>query len=48
MRLHKYCWLSTFTVVHQTTSHVLIKPAEDWNAAKAQLLGTVHCDYPHW
>lgn len=24
------------------------QPAEEWNAAKAQLSGTVHCDYPGW
>ena len=41
-------WMSTFTVVHHTASHIPFKPAEDWNAAKAQLSGTVHCDYPRW
>lgn len=41
-------WMSTFTVVHHTAPHIPFKPAEDWNAAKAQLSGTVHCDYPWW
>lgn len=36
----------TFTVVHHTAPHIPFKPAEEWNAAKAQLSGTVHCDYP--
>ena len=41
-------WMSTFTVVHHTAAHIPFKPADDWNAAKAQLSGTVHCDYPRW
>lgn len=41
-------WMSTFTVVHHTAPHIPFKPAEEWNAAKAQLSGTVHCDYPAW
>ncbi|KAG2492805.1 hypothetical protein HYH03_008965 [Edaphochlamys debaryana] len=41
-------WMSTFTVVHHTAPHIPFKKAEDWNAAKAQLSGTVHCDYPEW
>lgn len=41
-------WMSTFTVVHHTAPHIPFKPAEEWNAAKAQLSGTVHCDYPRW
>ena len=39
-------WMSTFTVVHHTAPHIPFKPAGQWNAAKAQLSGTVHCDYP--
>ena len=41
-------WMSTFTVVHHTAAHIPFKAADDWNAAKAQLSGTVHCDYPRW
>ncbi|GLC49668.1 hypothetical protein PLESTB_000273500 [Pleodorina starrii] len=41
-------WMSTFTVVHHTAPHIPFKPAEEWNAAKAQLSGTVHCDFPAW
>ena len=41
-------WMSTFTVVHHTASHIPFKAADQWNAAKAQLSGTVHCDYPRW
>ncbi|KAK9812776.1 hypothetical protein WJX72_003473 [[Myrmecia] bisecta] len=41
-------WMSTFTVVHHTAPHIPFKPAESWNAAKAQLGGTVHCDFPRW
>jgi omega-6 fatty acid desaturase (delta-12 desaturase) len=41
-------WMSTFTVVHHTAPHIPFKAAEDWNAAKAQLSGTVHCNYPAW
>ena len=41
-------WMSTFTVVHHTAPHIPFKPAETWNAAKAQLAGTVHCDFPAW
>lgn len=41
-------WMSTFTVVHHTAPHIPFKKAEDWNAAKAQLSGSVHCDYPSW
>ncbi|KAL6772039.1 FAD6 [Auxenochlorella protothecoides x Auxenochlorella symbiontica] len=39
-------WMSTFTLVHHTAQHIPFKPAESWNAAQAQLAGTVHCDYP--
>lgn len=41
-------WMSTFTVVHHTAPHIPFKPAATWNAAKAQLGGTVHCEYPRW
>lgn len=41
-------WMSTFTVVHHTAPHIPFKKAEDWNAAQAQLSGTVHCDFPQW
>ena len=41
-------WMSTFTVVHHTAPHIPFKPASEWNAAEAQLSGTVHCDYPKW
>lgn len=41
-------WMSTFTVVHHTAPHIPFKPASEWNAAKAQLTGTVDCEYPRW
>eukprot|EP00271_Cylindrocystis_brebissonii_P001231 TRINITY_DN11559_c0_g1_i2.p1 TRINITY_DN11559_c0_g1~~TRINITY_DN11559_c0_g1_i2.p1 ORF type:complete len:455 (+),score=71.65 TRINITY_DN11559_c0_g1_i2:360-1724(+) len=41
-------WMSTFTMVHHTAPHIPFKPAGEWNAAQAQLGGTVHCDYPSW
>jgi omega-6 fatty acid desaturase (delta-12 desaturase) len=41
-------WMSTFTVIHHTAPHIPFKPAESWNAAQAQLAGTVHCDFPKW
>lgn len=41
-------WMSTFTVVHHTAPHIPFKNAKDWNAAEAQLAGSVHCDYPGW
>lgn len=41
-------WMSTFTVIHHTAPHVPFKHAEDWDAAKAQLGGTIHCDFPAW
>ncbi|XP_010525809.1 PREDICTED: omega-6 fatty acid desaturase, chloroplastic-like isoform X2 [Tarenaya hassleriana] len=41
-------WMSTFTMVHHTAPHIPFKPENDWNAAQAQLGGTVHCDYPSW
>nr|QKY14963.1 omega-6-FAd, chloroplast isoform (O6F) [Polytomella parva] len=41
-------WMSTITVIHHTAAHIPFMPAKEWNAAKAQLSGTVHCDYPKW
>jgi len=41
-------WMSTFTVVHHTAPHIPFKDAKEWNAAEAQLAGSVHCDYPRW
>ncbi len=41
-------WMSTFTVIHHTAPHIPFKPAGEWNAAKAQLSGTVHCEFPGW
>ncbi|KAH9620954.1 hypothetical protein KSS87_004413 [Heliosperma pusillum] len=41
-------WMSTFTIVHHTAPHIPFKNSEEWDAAQAQLNGTVHCDYPRW
>ena len=41
-------WMSTFTIVHHTIPEIPFTPASDWHEAKAQLAGTVHCDYPGW
>lgn len=41
-------WMSTFTLVHHTATDIPFHPEEEWNAAEAQLAGTVHCDYPRW
>ncbi|PSB28024.1 fatty acid desaturase [Stenomitos frigidus] len=41
-------WMSTFTLVHHTAPDIAFQEPEQWNAAKAQLTGTVHCDYPMW
>ncbi|MEN9222770.1 MAG: fatty acid desaturase [Thermostichus sp. HHBFW_bins_43] len=41
-------WMSTFTLVHHTDAGIPFHPPEAWNAASAQLTGTVHCDYPGW
>lgn len=41
-------WMSTFTMVHHTAPHIPFKDATEWNAAQAQLGGTVHCSYPRW
>jgi fatty acid desaturase len=35
-------------MVHHTAPHIPFKTSEEWNAAQAQLNGTVHCDYPRW
>ncbi|CAM6102218.1 unnamed protein product [Calypogeia fissa] len=41
-------WMSTFTMVHHTAPHIPFKQSREWDAADAQLAGTVHCDYPRW
>ncbi|WAL62373.1 fatty acid desaturase [Thermocoleostomius sinensis] len=41
-------WMSTFTLVHHTAPDIQFEPIEHWNAAEAQLAGTVHCTYPRW
>lgn len=41
-------WMSTFTIVHHTATDIPFKPTDEWNATEAQLLGSVHCDYPCW
>lgn len=41
-------WMSTFTIVHHTAPHIPFKAGKEWNPAKAQLSGTVHCDFPRW
>jgi omega-6 fatty acid desaturase (delta-12 desaturase) len=41
-------WLSTFTLVHHTAPDIPFVESRKWNAAVAQLFGTVHCDYPRW
>ena len=41
-------WMSTFTIVHHTAPHIPFKAGDDWDAAQAQLSGTVHCDFPRW
>lgn len=41
-------WMSTFTLVHHTAPDIPFAPAEQWDAAQAQLFGTVHCEYPRW
>jgi hypothetical protein len=45
---HDSVQMSTFTMVHHTAPHIPFKSAEEWNAAHAQLNGTVHCNYPRW
>jgi omega-6 fatty acid desaturase (delta-12 desaturase) len=41
-------WMSTFTLVHHTIPTIHFQEPTDWQEAKAQLSGTVHCDYPAW
>ncbi len=41
-------WMSTFTMVHHTMPDIPFKPVQEWNEVEAQLMGTVHCDYPWW
>jgi omega-6 fatty acid desaturase (delta-12 desaturase) len=41
-------WMSTFTIVHHTATDISFAMPEEWNEAKAQLSGSVHCDYPWW
>lgn len=41
-------WMSTFTLVHHTAPEIQFRPVETWNAAEAQMTGTVHCNYPRW
>ncbi|MEC4814778.1 MAG: fatty acid desaturase [Scytonema sp. PMC 1069.18] len=41
-------WMSTFTLVHHTAPDIPFVEKSKWNAALAQLSGTVHCDYPRW
>jgi len=41
-------WMSTFTLVHHTAPDIDFQEPEQWNEAKAQLSGTVHCEYPAW
>lgn len=41
-------WLSTFTLVHHTDPDIPFYTADKWDAVKAQLSGTVHCNYPRW
>ncbi len=39
-------WMSTFTLVHHTAPSIDFQEPDQWNEARAQLSGTVHCDYP--
>jgi acyl-lipid omega-6 desaturase (Delta-12 desaturase) len=41
-------WFSTFTLLHHTSPGTVWKTDNEWNAAQANLLGTIHCDYPWW
>lgn len=41
-------WMSTFTIVHHTAPHIPFKGGTEWDPARAQLCGTVHCDFPRW
>jgi omega-6 fatty acid desaturase (delta-12 desaturase) len=41
-------WMSTFTMLHHTAPDIPFVAKEQWNAAAAQLQGTVHVEYPAW
>lgn len=41
-------WMSTFTLVHHSLPDIQFREPEEWDAAQAQLFGTVHCEYPFW
>jgi acyl-lipid omega-6 desaturase (Delta-12 desaturase) len=41
-------WFSTFTLLHHTSPGTVWKMDSEWNAAQANLVGTIHCDYPWW
>jgi acyl-lipid omega-6 desaturase (Delta-12 desaturase) len=41
-------WMSTFTIVHHTAPEIPFQTPENWHEARAQLAGSVHCDYPAW
>ncbi|MCS6959013.1 MAG: fatty acid desaturase [Pseudanabaenaceae cyanobacterium SKYGB_i_bin29] len=41
-------WMSTFTLVHHTMPDIPFKTRSEWSAVEAQLMGSVHCDYPWW
>lgn len=41
-------WMSTFTLVHHTIPEIQFQEPDQWDAAQAQLFGTVHCEYPFW
>ncbi|NET58838.1 MAG: fatty acid desaturase [Symploca sp. SIO2E6] len=41
-------WMSTFTIVHHTAPDIPFRAEPEWNAAQAQLFGSVHCNYPRW
>jgi len=41
-------WMSTFTLVHHTAPYIPFRPTAQWHEAEAQLMGSVHCEYPRW
>ncbi|MBW4698110.1 MAG: fatty acid desaturase [Aphanocapsa lilacina HA4352-LM1] len=41
-------WLSTFTLIHHNHPDIPYFPESEWTPLKAQLFGTVHCEYPWW
>lgn len=43
-----HAWFSTFTLIHHTSPKTDWKVDAEWNAAQANLCGTIHCDYPWW